>query len=115
MKTTKTWNRVLVLGIGAVMLAINFSSCAGLMSLFSGGKRNVQTDVSFDSNTLQNVQKVTDDKLRKDWLAISPDSTKMLYCESEETKLNVGLWADDYKVVFIRNIATAAKTPLISE
>ena len=99
-----------VLTIGVIVLFVFLGIGCG-----TAERAVVQTDVSFNSNTLQNVQKVTDDKLRKDWLAISPDSTKMLYCESEETKLNVRLWADDYKVVFIRNIATAAKTPLISE
>lgn len=79
------------------------------------GSTPVVREISYETNTLQNVQRVTEDKLRKDWLAISPDSSKLLYCESTETKLDKWLWADDFRVVYLKNIAVPAKTPLISD
>ena len=74
-----------------------------------------EATITFDSSTLQGVSKITDDRLRKDKLSISPDGSKLLYCESEVQDLSVGLYTEDFKIVLIRNIGSGTKTPLITD
>ena len=43
-----------------------------------------EDSITYDMATLQNVTRITGDQLQKDWLAVSPDGGKILYCESEK-------------------------------
>jgi Tol biopolymer transport system component len=86
----------------------------GFLAVGSGTQdKAVVTEITYDSGTLQNVTRITDDKVRKDWVSVSPDGSKMLYCETDST--NASVYAEDYKIVLLRNIATAAKTPLVND
>jgi TolB protein len=77
-----------------------------------------EDSISYDSATLQNVSRITDDGLSKHWAVISPDGGKMLYCESER-KVVMPEFSDslvnDYKIVLLKDATKAAKTPLVSD
>jgi TolB protein len=51
------------------------------------------------------VTRLTDDGLDKDWARISPDGTKLLYCEANGSQWNIML---------LRDVNVPAKTPLIN-
>jgi TolB protein len=75
------------------------------------------TDVTITvaSSTLQNVTRVTDNKFRKSSIRVSPDGTKLLYCEANETDPGVTLYFDDFRIMLLRNINISSKTPLVSD
>jgi TolB protein len=78
----------------------------------------LEDSISYDSATLQNVSRITDDGLSKHWAVISPDGSKMLYCEADR-KVVMPEFSDslvnDYKIVLLKDASKAAKTPLISD
>ena len=79
---------------------------------------DVSDSVSYDSATLQNVTRITDDGIYKDWARISPDGNKILYCESESTLRWSDIsseWVTSYKIVLLKDAAKSAKTPLIND
>jgi TolB protein len=71
--------------------------------------------ITVASSTLQNVVRVTDNKLRKNSVRVSPDGKKLLYCEATETDPTVPLYLEDYRIMLLRDVAVSAKTPLITE
>jgi TolB protein len=77
-----------------------------------------EDSISYDSATLQNVSRITDDGLSKHWAVISPDGARMLYCEADR-KVVMPEFSDslvnDYKIVLLKDASKAAKTPLISD
>jgi TolB protein len=77
-----------------------------------------EDSISYDSATLQNVSRITDDGLSKHWAVISPDGAKMLYCESDR-KVAMPEFSDslvnNYTLVLLKDSSKAAKTPLVSD
>jgi len=65
-------------------------------------------DVFWDTALMQNVTRLTDDGLEKAWAKISPDGTKMLYCEMAKND-------SQYKIMLLRDVTVPAKTPLIND
>ncbi|GHV94415.1 hypothetical protein AGMMS50293_07350 [Spirochaetia bacterium] len=89
-----------------------------LFALAACETMNVSDSVAYDSATLQNVTRITDDGISKDWIAVSPDGGKILYCESERPLR----WSDfsrelvnSFKIVLLKDAAKSAKTPLIND
>jgi len=75
-------------------------------------------DVFWDSSLLQNVTRLTDDGLAKDWARVSPDGKQMLYCESTKSIQRSDYSGDSYQywnIVLLRDVRIPAKTPLISD
>ena len=84
----------------------------GLLSLaivMLGGcaSKPVTVDVFWDTSLLQNVTRLTDDGLLKSWAKISPDGTKMLYCEANKHS--------QWNIILLRDVTVPAKTPLITD
>jgi TolB protein len=78
----------------------------------------VADSITFDTSTLQNVSRISDDRIAKDWAMISPDGKKMLYCESDRviTRKDYSNEAvESYKVMLLNDVTKFAKTPLINE
>jgi TolB protein len=75
------------------------------------------TDVTITvvSSTLQNVTRVTDNTFRKSSVKVSPDGTKLLYCEANETDPKTTLYFDDFRIMLLRDINISAKTPLVND
>ncbi|MDR1596832.1 MAG: hypothetical protein LBR99_03905 [Treponema sp.] len=57
---------------------------------------------------MSNVTRITDDGMFKDWAVISPDGTKLIYCEK---KTENGLW----DIMLLRDVASPAKTTLLKD
>jgi TolB protein len=88
----------------AVLTGFLSAGCAGLF-----GAKKTGEDITFwDTATLLNVSRITNDGLFKDWATISPDGTKLMYCER---KTNNGLW----DIVLLRDVNSPAKTALIKD
>ncbi|MDR1972099.1 MAG: hypothetical protein LBQ46_09270 [Treponema sp.] len=106
----------IIWGTTAVVLLVLLGGCA-----FLSGLRRKQTSdesiVFWDNSLLQGVNKVTNDGINKAYARISPDGTKLLYCEAEKTERNIsgGGSYDLWNVVLLRNASVAAKTKLISD
>ncbi|MDR1957273.1 MAG: hypothetical protein LBQ30_10540 [Treponema sp.] len=101
--------RLVMMGILSLMLVFMLlSGCA---------TKPAATDVTITvaSNTLQNVIRVTDNRFRKNSVSVSPDGTKLLYCEANETDPGVPLYFEDYRIMLLRDIAISAKTPMITD
>jgi TolB protein len=100
-----------LLAILSITVAVVFSSCAGLF----GKKETADVTITVASSTLQNVMRVTDNKFRKNAVQVSPDGTKLLYCEANETDPNKLLYLDDFRIMLLRDINVSAKTPLVAD
>jgi TolB protein len=74
--------------------------------------------MSYDTALLAGVSVITDDKLSKDWVKVSPDGTKLLYCESDKVVSPSDLSGTDYNywnIMLLRDVSVAAKTPLVTD
>jgi TolB protein len=99
----------------------SYITCAVLVFLlFLAGceTTSLEDSITYDSATLQNVSRITDDGISKDWVEVSPDGGKILYCESERLLR----WSDisnelvsSFKIILLRDAARAAKTPLVND
>jgi Tol biopolymer transport system component len=89
--------------VAAAFLALVIIMTGGCAS--SGAK---SVDVFWDTALMQNVTRLTDDGLQKAYAKISPDGTKMLYCEMAKND-------SQYKIMLLRDVTVPAKTPLIND
>jgi TolB protein len=71
--------------------------------------------MTYDSATLQDVIRVTDNGLRKDAVRVSPDGSKILYCEANVKKVNTYVSYDQFSVMLLRNANLSAKTPVVTD
>jgi len=90
--------------VAASLLSLATIALGGCFS-WPGEKR---VDVFWDTALMQNVTRLTDDGLQKAWAKISPDGTKMLYCEAPKND-------SQYKIMLLRDVTIPAKTPLIDD
>ena len=64
---------------------------------------------------MQAVSRVTDDGLSKDFPVVSPDGTKLLYCETRTVRnASTGQATTQSDIVMLRNVSSSAKTPLVT-
>jgi TolB protein len=95
--------------IVVALLSLVIITLGGCSSLFGRRQpRQKSVEVFWDTAIMQNVTKLTDDGLQKAYAKISPDGTKMLYCEMEKND-------SEYKIVLLRDVTVPAKTPLIND
>jgi TolB protein len=78
-------------------------------------KETADVTITVSSSNLQNVVRVTDNKFKKRAVQVSPDGTKLLYCEANETDPNKEPYLDDYRIMLLRDVNVSAKTPLVTE
>jgi TolB protein len=74
--------------------------------------------ISYDTALLTGVSVITDDKLSKNWVKVSPDGTKLLYCESDKMVSQSDLSGTGYiywNIMLLRDVNVAAKTPLVTD
>ena len=76
-----------------------------------------QNVVFWDTALLQSVTRITDDGLWKDYAKVSPDGTRLLYCESTKTvqRTDLGGYYAYWNIFMLRDVNVAAKTPLIND
>jgi TolB protein len=87
----------------------------GLIFFITGCATRSADIITYDSATLQNVIRVTDNKYRKDAVRVSPDGTRLLYCEANNTDVNASLDFRDFSVMLLRDANLSAKTPLVTD
>jgi TolB protein len=83
-----------------------------------GSTPKASGSITYDTALLTGVSMVTSDKLFKDWVKVSPDGTKLLYCESNKTVSRSDLSETSYNywnIMLLRDTNIAAKTPLITD
>jgi TolB protein len=86
-----------------VLAAFLVAGCAGLFA------KKTKEEVTFwNPSLLSNVGRITNDGLFKDWANISPDGTKLIYCEREKSD---GL----RNIVLLRDVTSPAKTTLLKD
>jgi TolB protein len=86
-----------------------------IVGFFAGCATRTADIISYDSATLQNVVRVTDNKLRKDAVRVSPDGSKILYCEANVTDVDAGLSFDRFSVMLLSDAILSAKTPIVAD
>jgi Tol biopolymer transport system component len=89
--------------ISAVALVIVVSACGSLF----GAKGGDTVDVTWDPGITTGVTRITSDGLRKGWVRVSPDGTRLLYTEASR--------ADNWQIVYLRDANNPAKTPMVGE
>lgn len=89
----------------AAFMSLAIIALGGCSSLF--GKKQATVDVFWDTSLLLNVTRLTDDGLTKNWARVSPDGTKMLYCELSKSS--------QWNIILLRDVRVPAKTPLVTD
>jgi Tol biopolymer transport system component len=102
-------------GTATVVLLVLLGGCASLLALI-GGKQEEEEPVidvaSFTNGMLmKNIVKITDDELQKNNVVVSPDGTKVLYCETK-TAVQDGQTRVLSDIILLRNLPSSAKTSL---
>jgi TolB protein len=71
--------------------------------------------ISYDSASLSNVIRVTDNRFRKDAVRVSPDGSKILYCEANVTDVNAAVSFDQCSIMLLRDANLPSKTPVVTD
>jgi Tol biopolymer transport system component len=90
-----------------VLSAMMQGGCAS--SSRSAGAPTV-VDVFWDTYLFTNVTRLSEDREVKSWARVSPDGTKMLYCEENKQSRNA-----QRNIMLLRDVSVPAKTMLISD
>jgi TolB protein len=74
--------------------------------------------ITYNQATLQDLKRITDDGLSKDWLSVSPNGSMMLYCESL-TQLKWNNISDEriksFQIMLLKDADKPAKTQLLMD
>jgi TolB protein len=71
--------------------------------------------ITYDSASLSNVIRVTDNRFRKDAVRVSPDGSKILYCEANVTSVDASISFDQFSVMLLRDANLSSKTPVVTD
>jgi Tol biopolymer transport system component len=93
-----------IIAIGAV-ITIGLAACA----------TRTADIITYDSASLTNVIRVTDNRYRKDAVRVSPDGSKILYCEANIMDVSASVSFDQFSVMLLRDANLSAKTPLVTD
>ncbi|MDR1443876.1 MAG: hypothetical protein LBI94_03245 [Treponema sp.] len=88
---------------------------AGVVIALAGCATRTADIITYDSASLTNVTRVTDNRYRKDSVRVSPDGSKILYCEANVMDVNASIPFDRFSVMLLRDANSSAKTPLITD
>ena len=110
--------RILVVGLTGLLIACGLilDSCAHRRRRNSrpAPVEDVIDVANFTNRSmLQMVSRVTEDGLTKTNPVVSPDGTKLLYCETK-TVMDNGAATTHSDIVMLRNVNSSAKTPLVT-
>jgi len=103
--------KIILLGMLAIVLTLAFSGCTTVQ------KATAET-ITYNQATLQNLVRITDDGLSKDWLSVSPDGSMLLYCESSVPLKRNSISNEhikSYNIMLLKDATKAAKTQLIMD
>ena len=77
-----------------------------VLGLASATQQPTVVDLFWDTALLQNVTRITDDRITKSWARVSPDGERLLYMEEDRGRHNIFL---------LRDVNVPAKTPLVND
>jgi hypothetical protein len=89
---------------------------AGLVAGLSGciSFDDPNATITYDTGSLRNVVRISDDGIDKGWLAVSKDGQKLLYCEQPvEFDPLAKIKNMSSRIMYLRNASVFAKTPLV--
>jgi Tol biopolymer transport system component len=115
-------SKVLIIGfIGLIITTSFFMSSCALINLFRRTPRAAPVEEVIDvanftnSAMLLGTVRITDDGLPKMSPVVSPDGSRLMYCETSMVRdATTGQNVMQSNIILLRNINTAAKTPLIT-
>jgi hypothetical protein len=112
--------------IPCVLLTFSLISCSttqssntirSIKSVLPGSNMAGET-ITYNQATLQELKRITDDGLSKDWQSISPDFSMLLYCESL-VQLKWNNISDEhvksFQIMLLKDADKAAKTQLVTD
>ena len=100
---------ILMAMVAFIFFSLVLPSCA-----LVGGAKKADTEFSYDSGTLRNVTRISDDGIEKSWLSVSKDGQKLLYCEQPvDYDPNDNTNTHSSRIIYLRNAMNFAKTPLV--
>jgi TolB protein len=120
----KAVKRVVSFALSAFFISLSGCGSIPLPSLPSGSGSSTASYTSsetiiYDRATLQDLKRVTEDGLSKDWLSVSPDGSMLLYCES---LVPLKKWSDisdkrikTFQIMLLRDAEKPAKTHLVTD
>jgi len=113
-------SKLLIVGLIALLMAAGMilAGCTLFQGLFKKAEPEEEgIDVASFTNRsmLQAVTRVTDDGLPKTSPVVSPDGSKLLYCETKMAVMDAaGQITTQSDIVMLRNVNSSAKTPLVT-
>jgi len=97
--------------IVTITFTLAFTGCSTVQ------KATAET-ITYNQATLQNLVRITDDGLFKDWLSVSPDGSMLLYCESSAPLKRNSIsneHVNSFNIMLLKDAAKAAKTQLVMD
>jgi TolB protein len=109
-----------IVGYTAFLAVIFFSlTTCGNIPVSSGGLNRSSNVIRRDEAYLQDLKRVTEDGLSKDWISVSPNGSMLMYCES---LLPLNKWTDisnakikSFQIVLLKDAERPAKTQLVTD
>jgi TolB protein len=101
------------------MTKVNFikmfliTACCG--TLLAACATKTADIITYDSASLSNVIRVTDNRFRKDAVRVSSDGSKILYCEANVTSVDTYVSFDQFSIMLLRDANLPSKTPVVTE
>jgi hypothetical protein len=102
-------------GISAAQKLRTFPAAAFCAALIAGCATKTADIITYDSASLSNVIRVTDNRFRKDSVRVSPDGSKILYCEANVTNVDTYVSFDQFSVMLLRDANLPSKTPVVTD
>jgi TolB protein len=84
-------------------------------ALLAGCATKTADIITYDSASLSNVTRVTDNRFRKDSVRVSPDGSKILYCEADVMDVNASVSFAQFSVMLLRDANLSSKTPVVTD
>jgi TolB protein len=92
-----------------------FPVAAFCAALLVGCTTKTADIITYNSASLSNVIRVTDNHFRKDAVRVSPDGSKILYCEANVTNVDTSVSFDQFSVMLLRDANLSSKTPVVTD
>jgi len=109
--------KIFLYGMFAIVLMLTFTGCGTVQGSSTAQGTTAET-ITYNQATLQNLVRITDDGLFKDWLSASPDGSMLLYCESSVPLKRNSIsneHVNSFNIMLLKDAAKAAKTQLIMD
>ena len=97
-----------------MIIVLGLTACASTQSTSAGS--GLSETILYNQATLQDLKRITDNGLSKDWLSVSPDGSMLLYCESIPPIKRNNISNErvkSFQIMLLKDADRPAKTQLI--